>query len=185
MEFLVDLWLPILVGTIVLWFLSFFAWAVSPHHFSDNRKLDDEDALMQLLEEKNVPPGNYLFPYAGNPKEQSDKEYVERYTSGPRGQLNVYAMPNMAANMGLTIVYFLVTVLTIGYITHVACPPGVEETSFMKVFRIAGTIGVLNYASSGILHRIWFKARIWTGVVDGVVYGIVLGVIYAGFWPQG
>lgn len=183
MEFLVDLWMPILVGTVVLWFLSFLAWAILPHHFGDHRKLDDEDGLMQFVREAKIPPGNYLFPYCGSAKEQGDKEYAARYTDGPRGVLNVYAMPNMGANMAFTIVYFFVTVLTIGYITHVACPPGEAESTFMKVFRIAGTIGVLNYASSGILNRIWFKARIWTGLLDGVVYGVILGLIFGSMWP--
>jgi hypothetical protein len=124
-----------------------------------------------------------MFPYCGSGKEQADKEYVARYTEGPRGTLNVYAMPNMGVNMAATIVYFLITVLTIGYITHVAYPPGDAASDFMKVFRIAGTIGVLNYASSGILHRIWFKAKMWTGILDGVVYGVVLGLIFAFLWP--
>jgi hypothetical protein len=184
MEFLIDLWLPILIGTIVLWFLSFLAWAILPHHFGDHRKLDDEEALMEFVRQANVQPGNYLFPYCGSSKEQADKRYVERYTAGPRGVLHVYAMPNMGINMAMTIVYFLVTVLTIGYITHVACPPGDAATTFMKVFRIAGTIGVLNYASSGILHRIWFKAKMWTGILDGVVFGVVLGLVFAFMWPS-
>ena len=42
-------------------------------------------------------------------------------------------------NMACTIVFFLVTSAIIGYVTYVACPPGTE---FMKVFRIAGTIGI-------------------------------------------
>lgn len=183
MEFIGDLWLPILVGTVVLWFLSFLAWAVLPHHFGDHARLDNEDALTQFLRDAGAKPGNYMFPYCGSAKDQTTEEFVEKYTTGPRGVLNLYPMPNMALNMALSIAYFLVTVLTIGYITHVACPPGDEASTWMKVFRVAGTIGVLNYASSGVLHRIWFKAKIWTGVLDGVVYGIVLGLIFGWMWP--
>ena len=185
MEFLIDLWLPILLGTVVLWFMSFFAWAVLPHHFGDNKKVPDEDGLMEYLKSSGLGAGNYFFPYAGSSKEQSDPEYAARYTEGPRGNLNLYDMPNMPSNMVQTILYFLVTVLTIGYVTHVACPPGAEGTDFMKVFRIAGTIGVLCYASSGFMHRIWFKARHWTFVVDGLAYGVVLGLIFGMLWPGG
>ena len=181
MEFALALWLPILVGTVVLWFMSFFFWALAPHHFGDKSKLPDEEGLMNHL--KDVPTGNYFFPYCGSAKEQGEKEYMERYTNGPRGTLNVYDMPNMPSNMIRTILYFLVTVFTIGYITHVACTPGDEATTFMKVFRIAGTIGVLTYASSGVLNRIWFVERMWTHIVDGVAYGVVLGLIFAALWP--
>jgi len=125
MEFLVTLWLPILVGTIVLFFLSFLFWAVLPHHFGDH---------------------------------------------------------DMAVNMSKTILYFAVTVSTIAYITHVACPPGSEGVDFMRVFRMSGTIGILTYATSNVLHRVWFKKRVWTEIVDGIVYGLVLGLIFASFW---
>lgn len=89
-------------------------------------------------------------------------------------------MPNMGKNMALTILYFFVTVFTIAYIAHIACPPGSE---FILVFRIAGTISVLTYASSGVLNRIWFTERMWTNIVDGIVYGLVLGLIFAALWP--
>lgn len=179
MEFVVTLWLPIIVGTVVLWFLSFFAWALLPHHFGDSERASNEDELMKFLKEANLPPGSYMFPYAANPKEQGTKEFVDAYTAGPRGVLNVYAMPNMGVNMIKTILYFLVTVFTIAYITSVACDEGAD---FMEVFRIAGTIGVLTYASSGFLNRIWFTARQWTHVLDGTVYGLVLGLIFGMLW---
>ena len=179
MEFVMTLWLPIIVGTVVLWFLSFFAWALLPHHFGDTQKAPGEEELKQFIKEANIPTGNYLFPHAENPKAQGTKEYVDNYTAGPRGMLCVYKMPNMPVNMINTILYFLVTVFTIAYITSVACP---KESGFMQVFRIAGTIGVLTYASSGFLNRIWFTARHWTHVLDGTVYGLVLGLIFGMLW---
>ena len=179
MEFVADLWVPILVATVVLWFLSFVCWALLPHHFGDHQKVANEDEFMDLLKRSDIAPGNYMFPYAGSSKVQGDKEFVQRYVEGPRGVLNVYRVPNMAVNMIQTILYFLVTVFTIAYITSVACPAGTE---FIKVFRIAGTIGVLTYASSGFLNRIWFKARHWTHVLDGLVYGLVVGLIFGTMW---
>ena len=182
MEFLTVLWLPIIVATVVLWILSFVAWVVMFLHFPDFKKLDAEDEIMDLVSEKNVPAGNYMFPHAGSKAEQGKKEYQDRYMAGPRGTLNVYDVPNMGLNMVLTIVYFLVTAITIAYITEVACPAGDAENTFMKVFRIAGTIGVLTYASSPVLHRIWFKARMITDMIDGVAYGLAIGLIYALLW---
>ncbi|MEM9940940.1 MAG: hypothetical protein AAF939_05080 [Planctomycetota bacterium] len=181
MEFVADLWLAILIATVVLWFMSFIAWAILPHHFADRRKVDDEEGLMAYIREANIGPGNYFFPYVASSKQQGTPEYLEKYSNGPRGTLNVYAMPNMGKNMALTIVYFFITVFTIAYLGSVACPAG---TDFVTVFRITGTVGVLTYASSGALNRIWFVERMWTHIVDGVVYGVALGLIFAFFWPS-
>lgn len=185
MAFFADLWLPILLSTFGLWILSFVAWVILPHHYADKAKVGDEEGLMNYIKQAGIGPGNYFFPYCASAKEQGDKAYVERYSNGPRGTLNVYAVPNMGANMLKTILYFFVTVATIGYITHVACPPGDAATDFMKVFRVAGTIAVLTYGSSGLLNRVWFTERMWTHIVDGIVYGLVAGLIFAAMWPGG
>ena len=185
MEFIADLWLPILISTFALWIMSFLTWVILPHHYGDRQRAGDEDALMKFLSDANIGPGNYFFPYCGSAKEQGDSAYMERYTQGPRGTLNVYAMPNMPVNMAKTIAYFFVTLLTIGYISHVACPPGDAATDFMKVFRVTGTIGVLTYGSSGLLNRVWFTERMWTHVVDGIAYGLAAGLIFAAMWPAG
>ena len=182
MEFLVELWLPILVGTVVLFILSFLFWAVLPHHFGDHGKVPNEEAFLDFIRTQDIPTGNYIFPHSASPADQGKKEFVDKYTAGPRGLLDVYDMPNMPVNMAKTISYFLITAITIAYITHVACPPTAESTDFMRVFRIAGTVGVLTYATSCVLHRVWFTKRIWTEVLDGTIYGVVLGLIFASLW---
>jgi len=180
MEFLVDLWLPIIVCTVVLFFASFAAWVILPHHFADKKRLPDQDAIMKIVEELKIPPGNYMFPYAGTKHEQNSKEFQEKYKAGPMGLLDVYELPSMPMNMVKTVIFFLITSAIIGYITYVACPPGTE---FMKVFRVAGTIGILTHGSSGVLNGIWFKKRLITDIIDGIVFGLLLGLIFALLWP--
>ena len=184
MEFLIDLWLPIILNGVVLFFASFICWMLLPHHFGDKKKLDKEDEVMELINNFGIPPGNYMYPYAASKQEQGSKEYAEKYTKGPRGCLDVWEMPNMGLNMACTFVFFLITSAVIGYISHVACPPD-SNPGFLKVFRIAGTIGILTHASSGILNGIWFKRRLWTDIIDGVAYGLILGLIFAVLWPSG
>ncbi len=183
MEFLTDLWLPIVLNGVALFFASFAAWMILPHHFSDMKKLSEEDKVMDAIRDMNIPPGNYMFPYVTEKKEQSSPEYQEKYSKGPRGTLNMWVMPNMGANLACTFIFFLVTSAIIAYITHVACPPGDEATTFMKVFRVAGTIGILVHGSSGILNGIWFKRRIITDIIDGIAYGLIIGLIFAILWP--
>ena len=180
MEFLIALWLPIIICGVVLFFASFTAWVILPHHFGDKKQLPDEDAVMNLVREQGIAPGNYMFPYANSKVEQGSEEFRAKYEKGPVGLLDVYPPPNMGMNMIQTVIFFLITSAIIGYITYVACPPGTE---FMKVFRIAGTIGILTHASSGVLNGIWFKKRLLTDIVDGIVFGLILGLVFALLWP--
>ena len=183
MDFLIDLWLPILINGVVLFFASFTAWVILPHHFGDKKKLEKEDQVMDFVRSLDIPPGNYMFPYTDSKSEQGSPEFRKKYENGPCGLLDVYKQANMGANMAQTVVFFLITSAVIGYITHVACPPGEEGLTFMKVFRVAGTIGVLTHASSGILNGIWFKKRLITDIIDGIVFGLILGLIFALLWP--
>ncbi len=183
MTFLTDLGLAILLISVVLFFASFIAWTVLPHHFGDWQKLERESELMDALQRWKLPAGNYMFPQAASKKEMNTPQHQQRYQRGPRGILTVWEMPNMAANLGLTFLFFFVTTAVIGYVTHVACPPGASGVDFMTVFRIAGTIGILTHASSGVLNSIWFKRRVGMDVLDGIVYGLLIGLIFAALWP--
>lgn len=184
MEFFTDLWLPVFLVTVVLFFASFVAWTVLPHHFGDFKKLEHEKEMMDAVLRHNIPSGNYMFPHAGTKAAQSSPEYQARYMHGPRGTLNIYKVPNMGVNLCLTMFFFFVTTAIIAYITHVACPPGGSETEFWKVFRISGTIGMLVHGSSGVLNGIWFRRRVSMDIVDGVVYGLLIGLIMAWLWPS-
>jgi hypothetical protein len=183
MEFLTDLWLPILVNAVVLFFASFIAWVILPHHFGDKKKLANEKEVMDFIRQQNIPPGNYMFPYCNNKQEQGSKDFQERYAAGPVGCLDVYGPVSMPMNMVKTVIFFLITSAVIAYITHYVCPPRSADVDFLKVFRVAGTIGILTHATSGVLNNIWFKRRSFTDIIDGVVFGIILGLIFAALWP--
>ena len=182
MEFFIDLWLAIVAATLALHTASFISWTVFPHHFADKKKLADEDKVMELVRELNIPPGNYMFPYTTDKQTQSDKDFIAKYKAGPVGCLDVYTPMNMGKNIAFTILFFFVTSSVIAYITHVAYPPSDPETTFLKVFRFAGTVAILTYASSGILNRIWFQARKITDFIDGCVFGLILGLIFAALY---
>ena len=62
MEWLIDLWLPVVVITPVLFIASFLAWVVLPHHKPDIRRWPDEDRLLEFVRQSGAEPGEYLFP---------------------------------------------------------------------------------------------------------------------------
>ena len=181
MEFLINLWLPILICGIVLFFTSSVFWTMLPHHENDTDRAPCEDDLMDALQKLDLPAGPYMFPFIRH-SEMKDEAMQEKYKSGPRGQLILWDLPNMGQNLGLTFTYFLMISLVIGYITWTAIGAD-AKVGFMKVFQIVGAMAMLVYCTSGHLNSIWFRRRILMDSLDGIAYGVLTGLIFAMLWP--
>lgn len=184
MDLLLALWLPVILTTLALFFASFLAWTVLPHHKPEWSGLPDEDDFRKHLEEKDLAPGQYIFPYCEDPKEMKDPEKKAKFASGCQGTVTIFPGPvNMVRNLGLTVLYFLLTSVLIAYLAAVALDPG---AAFGQVFQVVATAGILTYAAGGVCNGIWFgkptRAFI-TDALDGIAYGLIAGAIFAVLWP--
>lgn len=176
-----SLWLPILVSGVALLFASWAAWMLLPHHKPEWQGLPNEDAVMDLL--RDVPAGQYRFPYAHTAEDWKSEEVQRRLQAGPIGSLVVSkTMPNMGMNLLCTLLFFTIANFVIGYLTGIALDPG---ESFWKVFRFAGTAGILTYGTANILNGIWFGRKMVADIIDGIAYGLITGLIFAWLWPTG
>jgi hypothetical protein len=182
MEFAVNLWIPILAATFVLWLLSTIFWTALPHHENDFSKLPDEDQLMSAVREANVPPGRYMFPFLRH-ADMKDPAMVEKYKNGPRGTVVLWDIPNMGKNIGLTILYFFIISVVMAYIAWESLSVSPDKVGFMRVYQIVGAMGLLVYCSSGQLHAIWFPRRMRMDFLDGIAYGVATGLVFALLWP--
>lgn len=183
MSFLLSLWLPILVTTVVLFLASFLAWVVLPHHKPDYRRWPDEDALLQFMRESGAAPGEYLFPLIDQ-KDLREDWAVRRYEEGPWGMVTVWpARPNMGANMIKTVLFFLVVTVLIAWLGQAALPPG---AAFGQVFPFIGVTGILAHTAGGVCREIWFtrplRAKIMDAI-DGIAFGLLTGLVFALLWP--
>jgi hypothetical protein len=177
-----SLWLPILVSGIALFFASFAAWMLLPHHKSEWIGLPNEDAVMQQIKNDNVTAGQYCFPYAASPEAMKNEPYKSKMSAGPRGTLTLWkAPPNMGINMACTVLFFLIANAVIAYLAAMVISPGADR---WFVFRFVGTAGVLTYGTANILNGIWFGRKMVADIVDGVVYGLITGLIFALLWPR-
>jgi hypothetical protein len=185
MDVFPQLWLPIVVSSVVVFIASFLAWMVLPHHKKDVKTLPDEKALTDHLKGLNIPPGTYMWPNLAPGEDMKSEAYVARYNAGPWGSMNVLAAkPNFAMNLVLVILFYVVVSIFVGYITGLARPAG---AAFIPVFRVAGAVAVLAYCAGGIPGAIFFSKPgrfMFTDFVDGVVYGLLTGVIFAWLWPS-
>jgi hypothetical protein len=184
MEFLLDLWLPIALSAVAVFFASFLAWAVLPHHKPDFHTFKEPDAVKDTVKSLGIPPGQYMFPCFGDdPVKMKDPAFKKAWMAGPHGVLHIWASPpNMGRNLSLTFLFFLVASIFVAYLSHLALGPA---DGFRRVFRVTGTAAVMAYAMAFIPNAIWFGRTLRSvvmDIVDGVAYGLLTGIIFGLLW---
>lgn len=180
---LTALWLPILLSSAVVFILSSVIWAVIGYHNSDWRKLPDEEGARAAL--RGVPPGQYTVPHAADNKARASEEWRARFREGPAAMLTVvpHGSLHMGKQLGLWFVYCLAISFMIGY---VAAATLAADATYLQVFRITATVGVLAYAGAAPLGGIWFghtPGRVVKDIVDGLIYGLATAGVFGSLWP--
>jgi hypothetical protein len=177
-----SLWLPIILSGIALFFASFAAWMLLPHHKPEWKGLPNEDAVLNTLRQTNTLPGQYMFPYSCKPEDWKTEEFKSKREAGPTGTLTIWKKPpNMGLNMLCTVLFFTIANFVIGYLAGSVISPGEK---FMHVFRFVGTAGILTYGTANILNGIWFGRKMCADICDGIAYGLITGLIFAAMWPK-
>lgn len=183
MEFLQQLWLPILVTSVAAFACSFLVWAILPHHKGDWSKLPNEDGVREFLKTQNLAAGPYIFPMMDG-KDCNSPEGKAKWKAAPVGELRIWKDVNMGKNMFCTFLVFLFATILIAYISwHVRAS---MAGTFADRFQVAGSLGILAYCFSFIPNMIWFQASkraLINCIIDGVLYGFVTGAIFSWLWP--
>jgi hypothetical protein len=177
---MIELWLPVVVSSIAVFFASFLSWMVLRLHQKDWVKMPREDDFMKCVADLGLRQGNYMFPGTTSPKEENEPAYQQKYQAGPRGTLQVHEPVNLGRNLGLTFAYFFVCNATIAYLASFALS---SESDFITVFRFVATVALLTYLASIVQHAIWFRVRITGHVIESIAYALIAGVIFASLWP--
>ncbi len=185
MEFLADLWLPILLSAVFVFVVSSVLHMVIPIHKGDHRALPGEAGVLDALRSNGVKPGSYMFPCPASMKEMGSPEMLAKYQQGPVGWMTV--LPNGAPAIGKSLIQWFVLSIVISalcaYVASFALAPGAD---YLRVFRLTGTVAVIAYATGTITESIW-KGQAWSTaakfVFDGVVYGLVTAGTFAWLWP--
>ena len=181
---LTSLWLPIVLSAILVFIASSLVYMVLQWHNSDWSKLPDEDAARATL--KGTPPGQYSIPHAASNKARQDPEWLEKCKAGPAAMMVVLpsGVPAMGKQFVQWILYCLAISLLVAYVAAATLPAG---TAYLKVFQVAGTVGVLAYGGAAAQGAIWFGhtwSRTVKDMLDGVIYGLLSAGIFGWLWPQ-
>jgi hypothetical protein len=183
---LTDLLLPILLSAVVVFIASSIIHMVLPYHSNDFRKMPKEQEAMDALRPLNIPPGDYVFPYAGSMKASQDPAYVERIKAGPVGFVTV--LPNGQIKMGASLVlWFLFSIVVSIIAAYIAGSALRRGATYLEVFRFAGCVAFTGYSIALLHDSIWYK-RNWGMTLkymfDGLVYGLLTAGVFGWLWPR-
>jgi len=180
------LWLPILLGAVLVFIASSLIHMVLPFHKSDYSRVPKEDEFMAAARKFNLPPGDYLVPCAGSHKDLQDPQFIEKMTKGPILFMTVMpsGKPTMGPQLAFWFLYCVVVGIFAAYIAGRALAPGAH---YLAVFRFAGATAFVGYSLALWQNTIWWKRR-WTTTlksnVDGLLYGMLVGGAMGWLWPR-
>lgn len=182
MQFVVDMWLPIVLSGLAVFILSAISHAALPFHHKEWRGLSNPDAASAAIRSGVSGAGLYSLPYASSAK-MSSPEVQAEMAKGP-----IYitvlptGMPSMGRMMGLSVVYNIIVSVFVAYIASHTVAAGAE---YLTVFRVTGTVAFMAYALGTVPDSIWF-GRPWSSyalqLADALVYSLVVGGIFGWRW---
>ena len=180
-----SLWLPILVSAGIVFVVSSVIHMVLTYHKSDMGPLPDEAGVAGALRPLDIPPGDYVIPYAADSREMGSAEYVEKMNKGPVAFLTV--LPNEPLGMGKSLAlwfgYSVVVGALAGYAAGLALGPG---AAYGAVFRIVGTVAFAGYSLAILQNSIWWH-RSWSYTLktmfDGLIYALLTAGAFGWLWP--
>jgi len=180
------LWLPIVLSAVIIFVASFVMHMLLTYHRSNYRQLPDEDKISSTLRAANLHRGTYVFPFC-TPKEMKSPAAQEKYKQGPVGLLTIMppGLPAMPKFLSLWFAYTLLVSFFVAYLIAHTVAPG---SSYLAVFRVAGTAAFLSYGLGVLPSGIW-KGQ--TGsvtakeLIDGLVYALLTAGTFGWLWPRG
>lgn len=175
---ILSLWLPILLSAVIVWIASALIWTVLPWHKSDFRKLPDEEAARAAI--KGAVPGTYMLPFCVDQNEYKKEEVQQKFIEGPQAYLTVIpnGLPKMAPKLlQIFLFYILIGVLAAYFVSRTID----ADSSYLEVFRIAGTTAFIAHGVAYFQDSIWF-GRPWSltakTLFDALIYGLLTGGVF-------
>ena len=175
---IIDLWLPILISSVLIWIVSALIWTVLPWHKSDFSNVEDEEGARAAL--KGLSPGFYNVPHCVDQNALKDPAMQQKFKDGPLAFITILpnGMPPMGRNMVLSFLHGIFICVLCAYFVSRTVEP---NASYLAVFRIAGTVTWIAYGVAYIQDSIWF-GRPWSvttkSMMDALIYGLLTGGVF-------
>jgi len=181
---LAELWLPILIATVCVFFASFVIWMLLPYHKADIKVLPNESDYTDAMGKLNIKPGFYMYPNCQSNKDMKSDEFQARLKTGPWGSVNVLsAQPSFPMSLIKTFTVYLIITIMVAYIASIGVAAGAD---YMHVFRVIATAGILGHCMGGLAGSFFLGTPnrfIFTSFVDGVIFALITAGVIASMWP--
>jgi hypothetical protein len=180
------LWLPILVGAVLVFVMSAVIHMLLPYHRNDFRSMPDEDRVMEALRPFNLPPGDYVLPHATGPEAMKSEAFRQKVEKGPIAVITVMR-PTVFTNMAPQLVQWFAYSLLVGIVAaYVAGRTLGLGADYLSVFRLTGAVAFASYAMALMQRSIWYAAS-WSTTLKSMFDGLIFAVLTAGafgwLWP--
>jgi hypothetical protein len=184
MSFIALLWLPILVSAAVVFALSAASHMFLPWRLNEHARLPGHEAVQAAV--RDLPAGQYGFPFEEDPRQRGSKIAMERWAAGPSGWLTIVPRRPIAMgrNLALSFLVNLVVSFLAAYLAAFALGDAPER---IAITRVVSVVGVLAYGVGTCFNSIWY-ARPWRAyaadLLDAVVQGFAMALVFAWLWPR-
>ncbi len=181
-----ELWLPILLSSVIVFIVSSIIHMASPWHKSDYPKMANEEKVLDALRPLDIPPGEYMMPRPSSMQEMRSPEYLEKRNRGPVVMMTVWPKgpASMTGNMVGWFIYSVVVGIFAAYIAGRALPHG---AAYLAVFRFAGATAFVGYTLGLWQMAIWYRRSLMTtfkSTVDGLIYALLTAGTFGWLWPH-
>ncbi len=186
MDMLLQLWLPILLSSVLLFVASSVIWMALPIHKNDySDPGEKQHGLHEAVKASGLGPGQYWVPFDCQGKDKSP-EIAARMETGPYFVIQVMpGRPNMGKMLALWFFNLVLISFFVAYVAAYALPAG---SAYLDVFRIVGATALLAHGGNALTQIIW-QAHPWRTlpgkVFDAVVYALLTAGVFAWLWPEG
>ncbi len=182
---LVQLWLPILLSSVLVFIASsLLNMLLKFWHAPDYHTFSNEDEVREALRRGISTTGAYHVP-ACTPEMMKQPQTQEKLKQGPNALVMV--RPNGVMNIGVYLGqwfgYCVLVSLVCALLARSALPAGAP---CLHVCHVIGLAALLGYAFGSLPNAIWW-AHPWSiaikHFIDGVIYAVITAATFAWLWP--
>jgi hypothetical protein len=181
-----QLLLPIVLSAVLVFIASALIWMMLPYHRKDVLGTPDEKSLVEALRKQNLAPGQYSIPFCADPAERKTPEFQKKMADGPVAMITIMAANpmNMGPMLAKWFILALVLSASVAYVTGRTMGAG---SSYLSVFRVAGTVAFLAYGGAHAIYAIFWGRpwrAVWFDIFDALIYGSLTAGAFGWLWPH-
>lgn len=182
---LASLWLPILLGAVVVFVTSSLVHMVFKWHNGHYLKFANEDEVRAAIRKGASGPGHYVLPWCVGGKDMQAPEMQQKFRDGPVGHVFIAGngVPNLGKHLGAWFALALGISFFAAYVAAASLPAG---TAAMAVLRQVWVVGFLAYGAGPVMDSIWHarpRSEVLLDLLDALIYGASMALPFALLWP--